>query len=49
MKRYIVYKHTSPSNKIYIGITCQDVERRWRNGDGYKSQKYFYRAIKKYG
>ena len=49
MKKYIVYKHTSPSNKIYIGITCQDVERRWRNGDGYKSQKYFYRAIKKYG
>lgn len=49
MKKYIVYKHTSPSNKIYIGITCQDIDRRWRNGNGYKSQKYFYRAIEKYG
>lgn len=49
MKKYIVYKHTSPSNKIYIGITCQNIDRRWRNGNGYKSQKYFYRAIEKYG
>ena len=23
-RNYIVYKHTSPSNKVYIGITKQD-------------------------
>lgn len=46
---YCVYKHTSPSNKVYIGITSQKPERRWENGFGYKDQKYFYRAIQKYG
>lgn len=49
MKKYIIYKHTSPSDKVYIGITCQSVERRWRDGKGYELQKYFYRAIEKYG
>lgn len=50
MNNYIVYKHTSPSNKVYIGITSQNPSRRWRkNGDGYKSHIYFYRAIQKYG
>lgn len=46
-----VYKHTNKlNNKIYIGITCQDVERRWRSdGSGYKKCPLFYRAIKKYG
>lgn len=47
---YIVYMHTSPSNKRYIGITSQKPERRWRkNGDGYKDHSYFWRAIQKYG
>ena len=32
---WCVYMHTSPSNKVYIGITSQKPERRWRNGDGY--------------
>ena len=46
-----VYKHTSPSNKIYIGITSKENPNdRWKNGKGYpKSQKLFYRAIEKYG
>ena len=48
-KKYIVYKHVSPSNKVYIGITQQIPERKWQNGYGYRSNKYFYRAIKKYG
>lgn len=47
-RNYCVYKHTSPSNKVYIGITQQKPERRWQNGYGYTSQ-YFSRAIKKYG
>lgn len=47
---YIVYKHTSPSNKIYIGITSQpNPKRRWRGGCGYKSNEYFKKAIDKYG
>lgn len=57
-KRFCVYKHTSPSGKCYIGITCKPVEVRWRNGRGYygktkKSGKYnhpyFVNAIDKYG
>ena len=47
---YTVYKHISPSSKVYIGITSQNPpERRWQRGLGYKNQKYFYNAIQKYG
>lgn len=47
--RYYVYIHTSPSKKRYIGITTQEPEKRWLNGNGYKKNKHFYAAIKKYG
>ena len=46
---YSVYVHTSPSNKQYVGITKQDPERRWNYGFGYENNRYFFRAIKKYG
>ena len=46
---YTVYKHTSPNNKVYIGITKRSPERRWYNGFGYRTQKFFFRAIQKYG
>lgn len=46
---YIVYKHTSPSNKVYIGITGNDIRKRWCNGFGYQTQPFFFRAIVKYG
>ena len=46
---YTVYKHTSPSGKVYIGITCQKPRARWKNGYGYKEQNKFYNAICKYG
>ena len=46
---YCVYIHISPNNKRYIGITGQNVKRRWENGRGYKNNVYFYRAIEKYG
>lgn len=46
---YFIYEHTSPSGKRYIGQTCQPLNRRWRNGNGYIRNEYFYRAIKKYG
>ena len=46
---FIVYKHTTPSNKVYIGLTNQKPNRRWREGLGYRTQELFYRAILKYG
>lgn len=49
IKRYLVYKHVAPNGKVYIGITRQDAERRWQNGNGYNTQKKFWRAIQKYG
>lgn len=48
-KNYIVYRHTSPSGKVYIGITSKKPEYRWSNGNGYKDSPKFYNAIKKYG
>lgn len=48
--RYFIYKHTSPSGKVYIGKTKQkDPKLRWLSGHGYESNKYFSNAIKKYG
>lgn len=47
---YIVYKHTAPNNKVYIGITGFDPEYRWlNNGRGYKNQTTFFNAVIKYG
>lgn len=46
---YCVYKHTSPSGKVYIGITHQNPENRWQGGLGYRHNEYFFRAILKYG
>ena len=46
---YTVYRLTSPSNKVYIGITSQPIKRRWKYGNGYKSCTLLDRAIKKYG
>lgn len=49
MRDFIVYKHTSPSGKVYIGITCQTPLERWRSGGlGYKSCPHFWNAIQKY-
>lgn len=51
MVKYIVYCHTLiKDNKKYFGITSIKPILRWRKkGQGYKDNKYFYRAIKKYG
>lgn len=48
MKNYTVYMHICLNDKKYIGITKLKPNIRWRNGDGYKTQQYFYKAIKKY-
>lgn len=57
-KKYKIYKHTSPSNKVYIGQTCEEnVEERWlnngrgylgKNKDGSYRQPYMAKAINKY-
>ena len=58
INNFCVYKHTSPSEKCYIGITCQDPEYRWGcNGskyleikdDGELKHPKFANAILKYG
>lgn len=46
---YSLYMHISPSHKVYIGVTTQDPKLRWKRGKGYTDNKYFSRAIKKYG
>lgn len=49
-RNYIVYRHTAPNGKMYVGITrCQPEERWKRDGSGYKRQPRFFNAIKKYG
>ena len=48
-RKYVVYKHTSPDNKVYIGITSQvPPEKRWANGHGYTTNKYFSNEIMRY-
>lgn len=50
MNKYIVYKHTTPNGKVYIGITRTTLERRCgSNGCNYSKNILFYRAIQKYG
>lgn len=51
MDNYKVYMHRNKINKkVYIGITKQKCEDRWRHdGLGYQNQEKFFRAILKYG
>lgn len=47
---WTVYRHTSPSGRVYIGITSkEDVRQRWKYGEGYRLCRMFNKAIKKYG
>ena len=43
-----MYKHTSPNNKVYIGVST-NCYKRWNNGYGYRKNKHLYSAIRKYG
>lgn len=50
VKKYTVYCHTNKINgKRYVGITGKSPNQRWDNGNGYKNNPMFSRAIKKYG
>lgn len=47
---YCVYIHTNITNsKKYVGITKQDPNVRWGNGNGYKGNQRFTEDIEKYG
>lgn len=46
---YSVYMHIFPNGKRYIGITSNEVNRRWEKGSGYKKQAKMKNAINKYG
>ena len=48
-EKYIVYMHTVPNGRKYIGITHQQPERRWRGGMHYNYNKRFFSVIVKYG
>lgn len=49
LKKWTLYVHITPNNKYYVGITCQEIEKRWQNGLGYRKQPLFFNAILKYG
>ena len=47
---FCVYMHKIPNNKVYIGITSREPEKRWgKDGYGYRNNLLFKRAIDKYG
>lgn len=49
MGQYTVYKHTGPTGKVYIGITRDKPQHRWKGGHGYENNVHFFRAIQRYG
>ena len=46
---YSVYIHTTPTGKVYVGITGKDPLKRWNNGNGYRANKHFWSAIQRFG
>lgn len=48
-KKYCVYKLTSPSGKVYIGMTCLRIKERWKRGLGYEHNVLLYADIQNYG
>lgn len=46
---YLVYVHTFPNGKKYVGITGKEPNERWKNGKGYQYNKRLNNAIQKYG
>ncbi|MEQ1706122.1 MAG: NUMOD3 domain-containing DNA-binding protein, partial [Rickettsiales bacterium] len=48
LRNYVVYKHTSPKGKGYVGIT-NNYDRRCKQHQNKNGCRLFYRAVKKYG
>ena len=50
-KTRLIYKHTCKINgKGYVGMTCQNIYKRWQNSYGYNiKEQLFGKAIHKYG
>lgn len=48
-RKYKIYKHISPSGKVYIGMTGQKLYKRYQRGRGYIECPRFWEAIQKYG
>lgn len=48
-KKYCVYKLTAPNGKVYIGMTSQKLEKRWKRGHSYKGNLELYNDILQYG
>lgn len=47
---YTVYKHTGPTGKVYIGVTCLPLAKRWGlAGQGYKRNPRFWADILRLG
>lgn len=46
-KTYCIYVHTFPNGKRYVGQTCIDPKKRWREGKRYSG--LMKKAIDKYG
>lgn len=47
---FTVYIHTAPNGKKYVGITSKAVNKRWRNGKGYREHhQHLWSAICLYG
>ena len=47
---YTVYAHIAPNGKMYVGITSQKPEYRWRDGlSAYRENEHLCNAIRKYG
>lgn len=50
--KHIIYKHTSPSGKFYIGYTRQNMIKRWkdhcRSARRYNAKSRFYNALRYY-
>ena len=49
---YFIYIHINKTNlKVYVGQTCQQPQRRWRNGKSYATNQntHFANAIRKWG
>ena len=48
-RNYKVYILEFPNGKVYIGLTGDSVDKRWKNGNGYRGQSYLWNAICKHG